>query len=70
VDENARRRAAIAAKFREKMGRRYTEQEVRAYAAQRIAEVQQRAGDGPLSESMEREIQNITDAMNALLNEL
>jgi hypothetical protein len=70
VDENIRRRAAIAAKFREKLGTRYTEQEIRAHAAREIAEIRQRAGDGPLSESDEREIRNITDAMNDLLNEL
>jgi hypothetical protein len=70
VDEDSRRRAAIAAKFKEKLGARYTEQEVRAHADRLIAEVKQRAGDGPLSESMERESKNITDAMNDLLNEL
>jgi hypothetical protein len=70
VDENTRRRAAIAAKFREKLGTRYTEQEIRAHAAREIGEIRQRAGDRPLSESDEREIRNITDAMNDLLNEL
>jgi hypothetical protein len=70
VNENARRRAAIAAKFKEKMGRRYTEQEVRAYAVRLIAEIRQRGGDGPVSESVQREIDNVTDTMNDLLNEL
>lgn len=68
-DEDSRRGEAVAKKFRERMGRRFTEQEVRAHAAQLIAEIKARAG-GEITLSIEREINNVTDAMDDLLNEL
>jgi hypothetical protein len=68
-DEDSRRREAVAKRFRERMGRRFTEQEVRAYAVQLISEIRQRAG-GDLTAAVQREIDNVTDAMNSLLDEL
>lgn len=69
LDEDARRRREIARQFRERLGRRFTEQEIRAYATQRIAEIKQRAG-GAITSSVQREIDNVTDVMNSLLDEL
>lgn len=68
-DEDVRRRREIARQFRERLGRRFTEQEIRAYAAQRIAEIKQRAG-GAITPAVQREIDNVTDVMNSLLDEL
>jgi hypothetical protein len=68
-DEDGRRREAVARKFRERMGRQFTEQEVRAYAAQGIAEIKARAG-GEVTPAIQREIDNVTDVMNSLLDEL
>jgi hypothetical protein len=70
LDNAAKSETLVEKMFRAKLGRLYTEQDVRTHAAQLIAEIHQRAGDGPLSESMEREIKNVTDVMNDLLNEL
>jgi hypothetical protein len=54
---------------RRSRGRQFTEQEVRAYAAQGIAEIKARAG-GEVTPAIQREIDNVTDVMNSLLDEL
>ncbi len=69
VAEETRRREAVAKKFRERMGRRFTEQEVRAYAAQLSAEIRQRAG-GTMTPAVQRELENVADVLSALLDEL
>jgi hypothetical protein len=68
-DEDSRRREAVAKKFRERMGRRFTEQEVRAYAAERCEEIKKREGS-KITSAVQREIDNVTDVMNSLLDEL
>jgi hypothetical protein len=68
-DENARRRAAIDKKFREKMGRRFTEQEVRARAEELKAEIRHRVG-GQITPSVQRELDNVDDTRDTILNEL
>jgi hypothetical protein len=68
-DEETRRREVVAKKFREHMGRRFTEQEVRAHADQLIAEIKARAG-GEMTPAIQREIDNVTDVRDKLLDEL
>jgi hypothetical protein len=68
-DEDSRRREAVAKKFRERLGRRFTEQEVRAHGAQLIAEIKTRAGS-EITPAIQREIDNVTDVMNSLLDDL
>jgi hypothetical protein len=69
LDEETRRREAVAKSFRERMGRRFTEHEVRAHAAQLIAEIKARAG-GEITPAIQREIDNVTDIMDHLLGSL
>lgn len=68
-DARARHREAIAKKFEQRLGQSLNEHDIRGRAAQLVAEIKERAG-GDVTESVQREIDNVTDVMNTLLNEL
>jgi hypothetical protein len=69
LDAAAHRRAEVERMFREKMGSSFTEQEVRAHADRKIEEIKRRA-DSDATTDMQREIDNVIDAMNSILNDL